>query len=311
MRIFNIAFCGTPDFALPSLELLANHPHIRLLKVITQPDRPAGRGQHLVAPPVADYAKKHGLSLVQTENINKDESLQHELSQLNLDFIVILAFAQILSEKVLGIPRLGHFNIHTSLLPLYRGAAPIQHALLNGDSKTGVTIQKVVKKLDAGDIVHQIETPVGATETLPQLYTRLKFLSAQALSEFIQQLLDDKIHYRVQDEALVTHAPPLEKQKGFLDFRNETTSCILNKIRALMPWPGTWCFLGEKRAKIHEAQIIPARIAPGEVDTRFGTLSVGCADGAVRLHLIQLEGKKVCTDTDFLKGARSIPLINP
>ena len=148
----NVVFCGTPEFSLPTLSLLHIHPRVHLMHVISMPDRPAGRGQHIKSPPVIEYAKKHQLAFTQTENINKEENLINNLSG-KVDLIIVLAFAQFLGKSWLNLPHLGCFNIHTSLLPRYRGAAPIQYALLNGDTETGVSIQKMVSKMDAGDIV--------------------------------------------------------------------------------------------------------------------------------------------------------------
>ena len=151
MKKLNVVFFGTPDFSVPTLELLHHHPDINLLAIVTMPDRPAGRGQELKSPPVAEYAKQNKIQLYQVENINKEETILSQLEQKNVDFILVLAFAQFLGSRVLKMPKLGCFNIHTSILPKYRGAAPIQYALLNGDTSTGVSIQKMVKEMDAGD----------------------------------------------------------------------------------------------------------------------------------------------------------------
>ena len=152
MKKQRVVFCGTPDFSVPTLELLHNHPLIEVAYVVTMPDRPKGRGQQLHSPPVAEFAKQNKIPLFQTANINKENDFLNQLKREKIDFLMVLAFAQFLSDRVLNIPKLGCFNIHTSLLPKYRGAAPIQYALLNGDCVTGVSIQKITSKLDAGDV---------------------------------------------------------------------------------------------------------------------------------------------------------------
>jgi methionyl-tRNA formyltransferase len=165
MKKLRTIFLGTPDFSIPVLEMLTNHHNIELVQVITMPDRPAGRGQEMQSPPVAMFAKEKKIPLLQTENINKEEAFFENFNSTNTDLIIVLAFAQFLGTKILALPKLGCFNIHTSLLPKYRGAAPIQYALWNGDKSTGVSIQKMVKKMDAGDLAHSHPLPILENET--------------------------------------------------------------------------------------------------------------------------------------------------
>ena len=305
MQKLNVIFCGTPDFSLPSLEMLHQHPHINLIGVITMPDRPAGRGQELKSPPVAEYAKNHKIPLYQVENINREEKILLELENKKIDFILVLAFAQFLGSRVLNLPKLGCFNIHTSILPKYRGAAPIQYALLNGDKSTGVSIQKMVKEMDAGDIVHFHELPISKTETGGQLYARLKFQAALSTNTFIENILTNNLIFTKQDSTLVSFAPTLKKEDGFLDFKNSTSEKILNQIRALDPWPGTYCFLNQQRLKIYEVSVCNRKISPGKTCLEFGELSVGTKDGALRLLSVQLEGKKICSDHELLNGLKN------
>lgn len=305
MKKFRVAFCGTPDFSVPTLELLSNHPHIDLLKVISMPDRPAGRGMELRSPEVIEFAKSKKIPFFQTENINKESSFLKELKDLNLDFVVVLAFAQFLGTEMLSITKFGCFNIHTSILPRYRGAAPIQYALLNGDSETGVSIQKMVKKMDAGDLVHFHKLKISPTENAGQLYTRLKFCAALAMNDFIDKILNDEITYTAQDETHVTFAPTLSKDDGHLKFYEKNVSQILNQIRALNPWPGTFCFLNNKRLKILEAEKYHYKVAPGKSLNDMGSLVIGCLDGSLRLTKVQLEGKKACSDRELLNGIKN------
>lgn len=302
MGKFNVVFCGTPDFSIPSLELLYHHPQVDLKYVITMPDRPSGRGQKLTPPPVALYAKEHQITLIQTENINKESTLIEKMKSEKIDFIIVLAFAQFLSNKLLTLPIIGCFNIHTSLLPKYRGAAPIQYALLNGDKTTGVSIQKMVKKMDAGDLVCQSEIPLAHEETGGQLYVRLKFLAALTLNDLITKIFHKDLQYLKQDENLVSFAPTLSKEDGFLDFTNCDVARIHNQVRALSPWPGTYCYLGKKRLKVLEIGLESTFVAPGKLNIDYGFLAVGLRDGTIRLKKVQLEGKRVCSDLELLNG---------
>ena len=310
MKKFRIAFCGTPDFAVPALDMLANHPHIELVHVISMPDRPAGRGMELKSPEVIEYAKAKKIKFFQTENINKEPDFLKQLKSENLDFIVVLAFAQFLGSEMLNMATLGCFNIHTSILPKYRGAAPIQYALLNGDSETGVSIQKMVKKMDAGELVHFQTLSIAPTENGAQLYTRLKYQAALALNDLIKKIIDNKVTFTAQDETKVSFAPTLKKEDGLLKFSTKSTTEILNLIRALDPWPGTYCFLNGKRLKVLLAESYHSKVAPGVAKNDMGSLVIGCLDGALRLSEIQLEGKKACSDRELLNGIKTEIIIS-
>lgn len=303
MKKLKAVFFGTPDFSCPSLELLANHPQVDLQLVVSMPDRPAGRGQKLQSPPVIDYCKNNKINFHQTENINKDEELLKKLEDIKADFFLVLAFAQFLGSKVLNSPSIGCFNIHTSLLPKYRGAAPIQYALLNGDTETGVSIQKMVKKMDAGDIVKESKLPISFEETGGQLYTRLKFAASLTLNDFIQDMINNDITSYVQNEDNVTFAPTLKKEDGHLKFSEKSYLDIHNQVRALKPWPGTFCFLNGKRLKVLEiSEYNGSKLSAGEIKISDNKILVGCSDKTIRLNMIQLEGKKACRDTDAVNG---------
>jgi methionyl-tRNA formyltransferase len=305
MKKLRVAYCGTPDFSVPALDLLANHPHIELCYVISMPDRPAGRGMELKSPEVIEYAKEKKILYFQTENINKEPAFLEELKKADLDFVVVLAFAQFLGPDMLTMGKLGCFNIHTSILPKYRGAAPIQYALWNGDTETGVSIQKMVKKMDAGDLVHFHTVPISPTENGGLLYTRLKYQAALAMNDFITKILNNKVTYVPQDESKVSFAPTLKKEDGLLLFEKKTCLEILNLIRALDPWPGTYCFLNGKRLKVLIAEPYHSKIAPGKAKNDMGSLIVGCIDGTLRLNEVQLEGKKASSDRELLNGIKT------
>ena len=310
MKKLNIVYFGTPDFSVPSLEILANHPQVNLKAVISMPDRKAGRGMELKSPEVITYAKHNKIKTFQTENINKEEEFLTSLENENIDLIIVLAFAQFLGTRILNLPKLGCFNIHTSLLPKYRGAAPIQYALLNGDRTTGVSIQKMVKKMDAGDICWSHEVDIHDSETGGQLYTKLKFQAALSTNDFIHSVFDNKLSFTEQNEENVSFAPTLKREDGFLDFKNASYQQIKNRVQALFPWPGTYCKLNNKRLKIYAIEESQSKLTPGQVQTKNNYLEVGCSDKSIRLVHIQLEGKKACSDVDLLNGLKGDILIN-
>lgn len=305
MKKFNVVFLGTPDFSVPSLEVLANHPNINIVSVITMPDRPAGRGQKLTSPPVAQFAKDKNLPLFQTENINKETAFLETLKSQDIDLFIVIAFAQFLKKEVLEIPKIGCFNIHTSLLPKYRGAAPIQYAILNGDKVTGVCIQKMVTKMDAGDLVYSQEVKIDAKENSGLLFEKLKVLAAEGLKVFLKNLLLDQITYTPQDPKQVSFAPTIKKEDGHLKFSEKTAEETINQIRAFNPWPSAYCFLQGKRMKIIWAEISSKNLPPGTVDISNNQLMIGCKKGTLQILEVQLEGKKPCSASELLNGIKN------
>jgi methionyl-tRNA formyltransferase len=305
MKKLNVVFLGTPDFSVPSLEVLANHPEINLVSVITMPDRPAGRGQKLSSPPVAQFAKDKGIPLFQTENINKEKAFLAELKLKNIDLFIVLAFAQFLKKDVLDLPKIGCFNIHTSLLPKYRGAAPIQYAILNGDTITGVCIQKMVPQMDAGDLVYSQEVKIDPKENSGQLFDRLKILAAEGLKVFLKNLLSNQITYKAQDPSQVSFAPTIKKEDGHLKFNEKTAEEIINQIRAFNPWPSAYCFFGGKRMKVIWAEVHSKYLSPGTVDISNNQLKIGCQKGTLQILEVQLEGKKPCSAIELLNGIKN------
>lgn len=305
MKKLKTLFFGTPDFSVATLELLQHHPLIELLGVVSMPDRPAGRGQELKSPEVINYAKLHRLPFFQTENINKEDALLEKWRDEKIDIVIVLAFAQFLGSRVLQLPTLGCFNIHTSLLPKYRGAAPIQYALWNGDRETGVSIQRMVKKMDAGNIVVSLPTPIYDYETGGLLTTRLKYLASLATAELIHKIVSGSLSEQVQDESQVSFAPTLKKEDGWLDFATQSTSALVNRFRATDPWPGSYVFLSGKRLKILSLEKYDHKLSPGKILNHHNTLLVGTSDGCLRLTRVQLEGKKACTDIELLNGFKA------
>lgn len=305
LKKIKVVYFGTPEFSVPTLDVLNNHPHVDLKYVISMPDRPAGRGQQLKSPEVIEYAKANKIATFQTENINKEKEFLEKLKTEEIDVFVVLAFAQFLGNSLLEMPKLGCFNIHTSLLPKYRGAAPIQYAILNGDTKTGVSIQKMVKKMDAGDIAFEKGVLIDSEETGGQLYTKLKFEAALSMNTFVYDIINDKITYKQQIESDATFAPTLKREQGHIIFQEEDYETIKNKVRALYPWPGTYCFLNNKRLKIFHIEAADKKLKPGEADISNDGFLIGCKDKSIRISDLQLEGKKRCLDIDLINGLKN------
>jgi len=306
-----VVFFGTPDFAVPALELLSTHPNIELLSVVSMPDRPSGRGQNVKSPEVIQFSKDKKINYFQSDNINKDKDFLSSLKKESVDIFVVLAFAQFLGDNLLSIPKIGCFNIHTSLLPKYRGAAPIQYALLNGDKSTGVSIQKMVKKMDAGDLVISAPTSISPNENGGQLYTRLKFQAALTLNDFINLTVTDQLNFTPQDESTVSFAPTLKKNDGLIDFKNETYEEINNKMRAFDPWPGTFCFLGKKRVKVFEIEKSIEKLPPGELKVTSSSLLIGCKDSTLSILSLQIEGKNKTKVITIVNGLDKDLRVNP
>lgn len=302
MKKLNLVYFGTPDFSVPSVDVLFNHPLVNLKYIVSMPDRKSGRGYKTKSPEVIEFAKDKKIPFFQSENINKEPDFLNKLNNESIDAFIVLAFAQFLNNDVLSIPKNGAFNIHTSLLPKYRGAAPIQYALLNGDQHTGVSIQKMVKKMDAGDLALSHSVKIHDNETGGQLYTRLKYQAALCLNDFIYNLAHQNIEYTKQNEDHVSFAPTLKRDDGKIDFSNKTFEQIHNQVRALYPWPGTFTMMDNRRLKIFEIKQSEVSLPPGQSKVIKNQLHIGCQDKSLRVTQLQLEGKKRCSDIDLFNG---------
>ncbi len=303
-----ILFCGTPEFALPSLDSLIAAPDISIEAVITQPDRPRGRGQEMTAPPVKDFAIGAGLHVFQPEKI-RSVSARDFITNVAPDAIVIIAYGQIIPALLLDIPRLGWINVHASLLPRYRGAAPIQWAIVNGETRTGVTTMRIDPGLDTGPTLEKTEIDIGTDETAPQLSKRLAEAGGDLIVSTLRKLDRGEIQPQPQDEALATHARPLKKEDGRVDW-NTRPQEIYNRIRGLEPWPGAFtkfrgqlCQLWGRPA---EHQQTPQ--APGTILSSGSDALVECGNGTfLQIEAVQLEGRKRIPVRDFVNGARLKP----
>lgn len=295
----SLVFMGTPDFAVPALKQLARSYHIKT--VITQPDRKAGRGRKITPSPVKTAAAELELEIFQPEDVNAFDSLRH-ISNLAPDLIIVSAFGQILTPSLLDIPRDGCLNIHASLLPRWRGAAPINAALLAGDSETGVTIIKMDPGLDTGPILSQRVVPIQKNDTAGTLFDRLADAGAELIVETIPEYLNGSLVPTQQDNNQTTYAAMLTRKDGNLDF-SQSAVYIARMIRAFNPWPGTFMTWNGKRLLVHEAQAVNVT-SPGQgVLTIYkGSPAVGTARGLLELIKLQPAGKKVMSGKAFLNG---------
>jgi len=307
MRKTTILFMGTPEFALPSLEELIKNDY-PVVAVVTQPDRPRGRGKQLVAPPVKVAAASYNIPVLQPARI-KDPSFLETLKRISPDMIVVAAFGQILPKAVLDFPPLGCINVHPSLLPKYRGAAPINWALIQGETRTGVTIMYMDEGLDTGDILLQEETPISPDETFGHLHDRLSTLGAVLLLKAVQLLESGQEPRKPQGNSQSSYAPMLKKEDGMIRW-NEEVSTIVNRIRGLSPTPAAYTFLDGKSLKIFAAAGSEQSISgqPGQLGTLTDQgLQVTAGNGYVYLKDIQMENRKRMNISDFLRGYKLSP----
>jgi len=304
-----VVFFGTPDFAVPTLQALHDSRH-PVVGVVTQPDRARGRGQRSQAGPVKQLAEQHRLTVLQPARL-RDEAFLETLRALDADLGVVAAYGKILSDTVLAIPRLGLINVHASLLPKYRGAAPIHRAVMAGEKVTGVTIMRVVKALDAGPMISAVTRPIGEAETSAEVEHDIARLGAQALLEAVDALAEGLAPEAAQNESEATYAHKIEKADGQIDWSRSARE-IHNQIRGLHPWPHAYSDLEGERTIILRSEVDPeplaAQAAPGTVlDARHDRFTVQTGDGALRLLMLQREGRRPVSAREFLAGRRIEP----
>jgi methionyl-tRNA formyltransferase len=300
-----IVFMGTPELAAVSLRRLIAMPEFELAAVVTQPDQPKGRGLKLTPSAVKEIAQQANLSILQPQRA-REESFIQQLAALKPDLITVAAYGQILPKAILDLPRFGCLNVHTSLLPKYRGAAPIQTAILNGDPETGVTIMKMDVGLDTGDILTQERTPIEPSDNSQTLHDRLAHLGADLLARTIPQYVSGAIQPRPQPAEGASYAAKIKKQDGEIDW-TRPASVIWNRIRALVPWPGAFTHLPAQPQplllKIWEAKPFDCAGEPGRVlQADKNGIVIGCGAGALMVSLLQREGGRRLTAAEFLAG---------
>lgn len=295
-----IIFAGTPDFAANHLQALLDSRH-QIVAVYTQPDRPAGRGQKLVASPVKQLALQHGIPVLQPVSL-RDEAAQQELATFNADLMVVVAYGLILPQVVLDTPRLGCINSHASLLPRWRGAAPIQRAIEAGDTETGVTVMQMEAGLDTGPMLLKTVTPISATDTGGSLHDRLAELGPPAVLDSIELLLSGQAQPKIQDDALANYAHKLSKNCSLIDWNRPAVE-IERAIRAFSPWPVSHSLLQGQSLKVHAATLAEGSGTPGSIlhADRHGLL-VACGEGALLLTRLQLPNARAMDFADLFNG---------
>ena len=300
-----LVFCGTPAFAVPTLKLALRAGYDVPL-VVTQPDRPVGRDQTVTAPLIKTTAMEAGIPVAQPEKIKNNAEFRAQLEAIRPDAILVVAYGRIIPKWMLELPRLGNLNLHASLLPKYRGAAPIQWAIANGEPATGATTMRLDEGLDTGDILLQRELTIAPDITAVDMFPLLAEMGADLMMETLRQLDAGAITPRKQNHEKATHAPILTRDDGRMDF-TQPAMTIYNRWRGFQPWPGAWTTLSGKKLAVH--RLLPTelrgarRMEPGQLLAEQGTLFVACGDGTwLELVEVQMEGKRRMTAGDFLRG---------
>ena len=302
-----LVFCGTPSFAVRTLKAVLRAGH-EVVLAVTQPDRPGGRGLQVVAPPVKETAIAAGIPVVQPEKIKNNVDFRSQLEQIQPDAILVVAYGRIIPRWMLDLPRFGNLNLHGSLLPKYRGAAPIQWAVANGEPTTGVTTMRLDEGLDTGDILMQREMAIAPDQTAEDLYPLLAEMGAALMVETLEGLGSGSITPQKQDDSLATLAPILTREDGRMDFSRPAMT-VYNRWRGFQPWPGAWTLLGGKKLTAHRLMPLePSALSggpadPGAIRIEEGRLYVRCGERTwLEVVEIQLEGKKRMPAADFLRG---------
>jgi methionyl-tRNA formyltransferase len=305
-----LVFCGTPEFAVPSLHALLDGGH-QIELVLTQPDRPAGRRMELQEPPVKRAARERGLRILQPEKIKTNEELRSQLEALRPDAIIVVAYGRIIPGWMLELPRFGNLNLHGSLLPKYRGAAPIQWAVANGDTETGVTTMRLDAGLDTGDVLLEHALPIGPETTAVELYPKLAAVGADLMIRTLDELQTGAVTPRPQDHTQATLAPILTREDGRMELENRTAQTAYNRWRGFSPWPGAHASFRGKRFlvhRMHPGSPEQGILRPNELAEIGGLLRVGAAEGTVLvLDEVQIEGKPKLPGTTFARDFQLRP----
>jgi methionyl-tRNA formyltransferase len=301
-----LVFCGTPQFAVPSLRALLDAGH-EIPLVVSQPDRPSGRGMQVAATPVKQLALESGIEVMQPEKIKNNIEFRSRLEGVAPDAIVVVAYGRIIPQWMIDLPRYGNINGHASLLPKYRGAAPIQWAIAMGETVTGVTSMRIDAGLDTGDMLLKGEIPILPEDTAETLSPKLAQLTGKILVETLQGLEAGSVHPVKQADAEATLAPILKKEDGWMDF-HRTAADLWNRLRGFQPWPGAYTNYRGRKLNVTSARPSEAPVLPGTISVEGGRLLVGCGGGtALELLEVQPEGKKRMSARDFVNGYRPQP----
>jgi methionyl-tRNA formyltransferase len=303
-----LVFCGTPHFAVPTLEKLVETGHSVPL-VVTQPDRARGRGMEMAFSPVKEAALRLGLPFLQPDKIRNNDEFRRQLEAVRPEAIIVVGYGRIIPQWMIDLPRFGNLNLHASLLPKYRGAAPIQWAIACGESVTGVTIMRIDAGLDTGDILRQRECPIAPEDTAETLAPKLAALGAPLMVEILRELESGQLHPIPQDHSKATLAPILTKEDGRMDF-DRTAKEISNRLRGFQPWPGAYTLFRGRHLQVHRAHPAGdvAALLPAQLAAEGTRLLVGCGNKTVlELAELQPEGKRRMLARDFINGYRPQP----
>lgn len=299
--MYHVVFMGTPDFAVPPLQALLESPDFDVVGVVTQPDRPAGRGNTVQQSPVKQVAIARNVPILQPQKL-REPGIFEQLQAWQPDVIVVAAFGQILKQNVLDLPRFGCVNVHASLLPRWRGAAPIQAAIRAGDRETGITIMKMDVGLDTGPMLSHRAIPILPMDTGQSLHDKLAVLGGELLLETLIPYSQGDISLQAQDDSQHSYAPMLKKEDGAINW-NDSATAIERQVRAYTPWPGTYTTWNGQTLKVIAGQVVRGNAPPGEVKRlNDGTIAVGTGDGLYALITVQLAGKSAAPISAFVNG---------
>ncbi|HEX2925954.1 MAG TPA: methionyl-tRNA formyltransferase [Ruminiclostridium sp.] len=298
-----IVFMGTPEFAVPSLEMLIREGY-EVIAVVTQPDKPKGRGNKMSAPPVKEFAVEHGITVLQPEKIKTPE-FAAQIRELGPDLMITAAYGKIISKELLDVPTLGCINVHGSLLPAYRGAAPIHWSIINGEKVTGVTTMFTDVGLDTGDMLLKRELEIGPDTTVGELHDKMAVLGAEVLKDTLIELKNGTLTRKPQDDAISTYAPIISKEVGLIDW-NKSAQQIHNLVRGTNPWPGAFTFMDESKMRIWKTSIASCskdKHCAGEiVSVNEEGILVQCADGYILIQELQFDSSKRMKVSDYIRG---------
>ena len=306
IKLINVIFFGSPAFAVPTLDALANDRRFNVLMAVTQPDRPAGRGKQLRPPAVKVAALEHEIPVSQPETLHSLESVEY-LKRFPADLYVVVAYGEIFRREMLTLPTDGVLNIHPSLLPRYRGSAPVQATILNGERETGVSIIQMVRKLDAGPIIAQSRMSLNGTETAGSLSKRLAELSGRMIADVAAGWVEGTLPASPQVEEEATYTRELTKAEGRIDWRWPAVE-IERRVRAMTPWPGAWTLLDGKRLRLLQVDISQKQsLSPGSINGTDNAVLVGTGTSPIRLLRVQPEGRREVAAEEWYRGARLRP----
>ncbi len=295
-----IVFFGTPDFAIPSLQIILDHGH-EVVVVVTAPDKPRGRGKQVTFTPIKEFALEHSIKVLQPESL-KDENFIATLKELNAELFIVVAF-RILPKEIFTMPKYGSFNLHGSLLPKYRGAAPIQWALINGEKITGVTTFALAEKVDTGNVYLKKEIPIEANDDFGTLHDKLSLLGSEAVAETVQMITTQSFTLLPQDNTLASPAPKITKELCEINWEKDAKE-IHNLVRGLSPFPAAFFVHKQKIYKVYKTEVVERKLAPGEFVESTSEFVIGCGKNGLSIKEIQQEGKKRLKIDEFLRGHR-------